>query len=58
MFVLANYGDQWRLHRRVFHQSFNADAVKQYQPVQLSAARKLLVALLDAPHGHDAQVKL
>ena len=58
MFVLMNYGNQWRLHRRVFHQSFNADAVLQYRPVQLASARRLLFALLQHPHEIAEQVQL
>ena len=58
LFILMNYGDQWRLHRRAFHQSFNENAVKQFQPVQLKSARKLLAALLHAPHELKAQANL
>lgn len=58
IFVLKNYGNQWRLHRRVFHQSFNSEAVENYQPIQLAYSRRLLSALLKSPNDFSAQVKL
>ena len=58
MFTLKNYGSQWRLHRRVFHQSFNAEVVDNYQPIQLTAARRLLAALRRSPDDVTEQVRL
>ncbi|KIJ54070.1 hypothetical protein M422DRAFT_241328 [Sphaerobolus stellatus SS14] len=39
------YGERWRRHRRGFHQFFNPNAVKNYQPVQLQGVRDLVVSL-------------
>ena len=58
MFTLKNYGNQCRLHRRMFTQSFNADVVHNYQPVQLAGARRLLAALRRSPDDVTGQVKL
>ncbi len=38
-----------REHRRVFHQTFNANAVKIFEPQELRAAHELLVRLIDRP---------
>ena len=38
-----------REHRRVFHQTFNTNAVKIFEPRELRAAHELLVRLIDRP---------
>ena len=58
LFLLENYGSRWRLHRRVFHQSFNSDAVQNYQTVQLNSARRLLSSMLRSPRDLAANAKL
>jgi hypothetical protein len=47
--ILLPYGDQWRLHRRFFHQTFRLDAVHRFLPYQHREASHLLWQLLDAP---------
>ncbi|KAG1750816.1 cytochrome P450 [Suillus lakei] len=47
--VMIKYNDRWRLHRRLFHQAFRAEAAFTYQPMQLRKARELLNNLLEAP---------
>ncbi|KAH7916610.1 cytochrome P450 [Hygrophoropsis aurantiaca] len=43
------YGSIWRLHRRLFHQSFRMDAIHQYRPLQLRKARQLCLEIRDTP---------
>ena len=58
MFGLQNYGNRWRLHRRVFHQSFNQDAISNYEPIQLASARRLLYTMMKSPKSLAKQIKL
>jgi hypothetical protein len=37
---------RWRLHRRIFHQSFRQAAISAYHPVQLRSAHKMLLSFL------------
>ncbi|KAH7928930.1 cytochrome P450 [Leucogyrophana mollusca] len=43
------YGSIWRLHRRLFHQSFRLDAIHQYRPIQLRKARQLCLEIRETP---------
>ncbi|KAF9237857.1 cytochrome P450 [Melanogaster broomeanus] len=47
--AFMRYGDTWRLHRRFFHQSFKADSVSRFVPLQQSKAHQLLRGLLESP---------
>ena len=47
--VLLPYGDQWRLHRRFFHQAFRADCVARFAPLQQQKSFQLLHRLLEGP---------
>ena len=58
MFVLKNYGADWRQHRRAFHQQMNSEAIRQYQPIQLKTTRNLLRSLLNDPTDLAANLKL
>ncbi|KAJ7483512.1 cytochrome P450 [Mycena latifolia] len=42
-------GDRWRAHRKLFHEAFNATAVKQFQPQERAAAHDLLRRILKDP---------
>ena len=55
---MQNYGNKWRLHRRVFHQSFNTDALRRYQNIQMESARRLAAAILRNPKDLAKQTKL
>jgi hypothetical protein len=37
---------RWRLHRRIFHQSFRQAAIPTYHPVLIRSARKMLFSFL------------
>ncbi|KAH7925854.1 cytochrome P450 [Leucogyrophana mollusca] len=56
--VFLPYGDTWRLHRRLYHQAFSADAAVQYRPMQLRKGRQLLLDLLGDPEGNDLEAHL
>ncbi|KAJ7460263.1 cytochrome P450 [Mycena latifolia] len=47
--ALMKYGDTWRRHRRLFNETFNVKAVRQYRPMEMAASRALLQRLLDRP---------
>ncbi|KAI6101322.1 cytochrome P450 [Pisolithus sp. B1] len=49
------YGDEWRLHRKLFHSVLNKEQSRKYAPVQLHRVHKFLVHLLATPQdfkGH------
>ncbi|GLB42757.1 putative cytochrome P450 family protein [Lyophyllum shimeji] len=48
-FAFMPYGDLWRQHRRVMHQSFHPAAAAKFHPTELKAAHGLLRRLLDEP---------
>ncbi|KAG2035024.1 cytochrome P450 [Suillus americanus] len=52
------YSDEWRLHRRIFHQSFRPEAVKDYLPIQLRKARQMLQAIIEAPEHFQDHIEL
>ena len=41
-FGMMNYGEQWKRHRKLFHQHFNQNAVDKYQHIQMRESRALL----------------
>ncbi|KAJ7080834.1 cytochrome P450 [Mycena belliarum] len=43
------YGEHWRKHRRLFHEAFNANAARNYQPKEREACNELLRRLLRDP---------
>ncbi|KAH7882728.1 cytochrome P450 [Phlebopus sp. FC_14] len=56
-FGFMPYGDHWRLCRRIFHETFRADAALSFRPMQLRTAREMVVNLIDNPaefHSHYA----
>ncbi|KAH7927918.1 cytochrome P450 [Leucogyrophana mollusca] len=55
-FAFTPYGNEWRLARRLFHQSFRAEAALDFRPMQLRKARQLLNNLTDTPQSYQAHV--
>ncbi|KAJ7496489.1 cytochrome P450 [Mycena latifolia] len=43
------YGDQWRSHRKIFHEAFNVGAAKRFHPQERAVAHALLRRTLDDP---------
>ncbi|KAG2038735.1 cytochrome P450 [Suillus americanus] len=56
-FATTAYGDEWRLCRRLFHQTFRPDSALKFRPIQLKRAREMIFSLIDDPqhyHSHFA----
>ncbi|PPQ95404.1 hypothetical protein CVT26_008250 [Gymnopilus dilepis] len=52
------YGEQWKKHRRVFHQQFQQSVAQTYWPIQRREAHALLRRLLDSPENLDYHLRL
>ncbi|KAF9228921.1 cytochrome P450 [Gyrodon lividus] len=48
-FAFEGYGNHWRLCRRIFHQTFRADAAFTFRPMQLHRAHQMIVNIIDDP---------
>ncbi|KAI6133452.1 cytochrome P450 [Pisolithus croceorrhizus] len=46
---LLPYGDEWRLHRKMFNVAFSKTNSKKYETVQMGKVHQLLVNLLSTP---------
>ncbi|KAH7922947.1 cytochrome P450 [Leucogyrophana mollusca] len=53
-----HYGDEWRQHRRLFHQVLRPQAVCEYEPVQMRESYRLLANLLDDSQHYPAHLEL
>ncbi|KAG1855052.1 cytochrome P450 [Suillus tomentosus] len=57
VFGFTGYGDEWRLCRRLFHQTFHTDSALKFRPMQIKRAHEMIVNLIDDPehyHSHFA----
>ncbi|EIW86004.1 cytochrome P450 [Coniophora puteana RWD-64-598 SS2] len=52
------YSDEWRLHRRLYAQSFRQDVVPRYRPLQQQMSIKLLQALLRTPEDFEEHIEM
>jgi cytochrome P450 len=53
-FGFIGYGDEWRLCRRLFHQTFRPESAVKFRPMQFKRACEMVVNLIDDPqHYHD-----
>lgn len=52
------YGQKWREHRRIFHQYFNQNAVKDYQSLELNEVRLMLGRILETPQHTADHIRL
>ncbi|OAX30527.1 cytochrome P450, partial [Rhizopogon vinicolor AM-OR11-026] len=52
--TFTGYGDEWRLSRRIFHQTFRADSALKFHPMQIRRAREMIVSLIDDPQHYHA----
>ena len=55
--VMLPYGDEWRLHRKIFHHAFRAESEARNREVYLKRVRTLLTNLLDAPAEFELHIK-
>ena len=56
--VAFEYGERWRIHRRLFHQFFNIATVGRYDEDQRKMASRLLKNLSDDPANFRHHVQL
>jgi cytochrome P450 len=54
---LLQYGDKWRVHRKICQQNFNARAAVDYQPIIKSKVSQLLQGLLASPERFEEHNK-
>ncbi|KAG1734443.1 cytochrome P450 [Suillus paluster] len=53
-FAFIGYGDEWRLCRRFFHQTFRPESAVRFLPMQMRRAREMAVNLIHDPqHYHS-----
>ncbi|KAF8840537.1 cytochrome P450 [Paxillus ammoniavirescens] len=52
--AFAPYGDHWRLSRRIFHQTFRAEASLQLRPMQLTKVREMVTNIFDDPSRYTS----
>jgi cytochrome P450 len=52
VFAFAGYDDEWRLSRRLFHQTFRPDSALKFRPMQIKRARELVVNLIGDPQHY------
>ncbi|KAG6330988.1 hypothetical protein ID866_8100 [Astraeus odoratus] len=45
-------GKRWRLHRKMFHATFNKQVSMAYKPMQMQKIRQYLLNLISAPEGY------
>ncbi|OJA08800.1 hypothetical protein AZE42_01307, partial [Rhizopogon vesiculosus] len=52
--AFARYGDEWRLSKRILHQTFRAESALKFRPMQIRRTRELIVNLIDDPQHYHA----
>lgn len=55
--VMMPYGDEWRLHRKLFQHAFRTETEKRSREVYMRKARALLAILLVAPADFELHIK-
>ncbi|KAJ7855065.1 cytochrome P450 [Mycena leptocephala] len=48
-FGFMKYGEHWRAHRRLFHNTFHTEAARLFRPKELTASHELLRRMLHNP---------
>ncbi|KAK1218137.1 hypothetical protein PQX77_019180 [Marasmius sp. AFHP31] len=56
-FGVYRYSDNWRLHRRTFHQRFQPRVVPEYYGIQMTSASLLMERLAASPERFDEHVR-
>ncbi|KAF7378306.1 Cytochrome P450 [Mycena sanguinolenta] len=51
LIAMMKYGDEWRIHRRLFNQEFNTVASRKFHGAERIAVHAFLRRLLDNPEG-------
>ena len=55
--VMLPYGDEWRLHRKIFQHALRAESEARNQEAYLKRVHTLLANLLDAPEEFELHIK-
>ncbi|KAI0764617.1 O-methylsterigmatocystin oxidoreductase [Trametes elegans] len=56
-FGLWGYTDEWRRHRKAFHQLFHQNVIPNYQPIQVAQTRQFLRKLAADPDDFVAHIR-
>jgi len=51
------YGNRWRLHRKMFNLTFNKQASMAYKPMQIQKVRQMLQRLIATPQDYVKHVQ-
>lgn len=57
-FTMFQYGERWRIHRRLFHEYFNVATVDRYDEDQRKATSRLLKNLSECPMDFHDHIQL
>ena len=57
LFVVMDYTDEWRDHRKMFNQHFKPAAIPAYHPVMAQQVRRLLSLLLETPEEFLSHIR-
>lgn len=52
------YGETLRIHRKLFHQAFGAEASAEYHDLYLRKAYELVIGLISAPHKLEKHLEM
>ncbi|KAG2353180.1 cytochrome P450 [Suillus spraguei] len=53
-FAFLAYGDEWRLCRRLFHQTFRPESAIKFYPMQINRVHEMIINLINSPqHYYD-----
>ena len=53
-----HYNDNWKRHRKVFQQCFNADSISKYRDVQAHEAQRTALYILESPADFMELIRL
>ncbi|KAG2156377.1 cytochrome P450 [Suillus clintonianus] len=56
--AIMPYGDRWRLHRRIFHQTFRQAAAPACSTMQIRSAHTMLFNLLQDPANYPSHIHM
>ncbi|KAG2134902.1 cytochrome P450 [Suillus bovinus] len=51
-FAFIGYGDEWRLCRRLFHQTFRSESAAKFRSMQIRRALEIVINLVDDPQNY------
>ncbi|OAX34585.1 cytochrome P450, partial [Rhizopogon vinicolor AM-OR11-026] len=51
-FGFLGYNDEWRLRRRLFHQTFRPESARKFCPMHIKRAHEMIVNMIDDPQRY------